>query len=202
MRRTLQALGGAAVLATSLFLTGCVAPVGPVEVTRFHATGAIPLGRGTIAVEPAEGQENGMEFGAFSGAVLRELTRAGYSATLPGAGPSQQVALLSVERHTLAPVRNGSPVSVGVGGSTGSYGSGVGVGLGIDLSGPPPAQVETQMRVMIRERDSGRTIWEGRAQFTVSSKSPLAQTSLGAAKMAEALFKDFPGQSGETILVK
>jgi hypothetical protein len=202
MRHSLRSLAGAAALAASMALAGCVAPVGPVEVTRFHAPGAVPLGQGTIRVEPATGQDNGIEFRTYAGAVMRELTRVGYVDAASASGTAQQVALLSIERHTLLPGRNRNPVSVGVGGSTGSYGSGVGVGIGIDLSGPPPEQVETQMHVMIRESGSGRTIWEGRARFTVRGDSPLAQTPLGAAKMTEALFKGFPGESGETILVK
>jgi hypothetical protein len=44
-------------------------------------------------------------------------------------------------------------------------------------------------------------LWEGRANFTVRATSPLADTALGAPKLAEALFKGFPGQSGETIQV-
>jgi len=57
------------------------------------------------------------------------------------------------------------------------------------------------MSVMIRDRVSGQSLWEGRAQFGVRADAPLAQTSLGAAKMAQALFRDFPGRSGETITV-
>lgn len=201
MRHSLRYLAGAALIAAAT-LSGCVAPVGPVEVTRFHAPRAVPLGQGTISVEPAPGQEDGIEFRTYAGAVMRELQRVGYVDTASGAGASRQVATLSIERQTWRPGREGGPVSVGVGGSTGSYGSGLGVGIGIDLSGPPPEQAETRMHVMIRERASGRTIWEGRARFAVRADSPLAQTPLGAAKMAEALFKDFPGQSGETILVK
>ncbi|HKT86780.1 MAG TPA: DUF4136 domain-containing protein [Novosphingobium sp.] len=202
MRRSLRSLAGAASLAAAAALSGCVAPVGPVEVTRFHAPGAVPLARGTISVEPAPGQEDGIEFRAYAGAVMRELQRVGYVDAAGGAGPGRQVATLSIERQAYRPGREGGPVSVGVGGSTGSYGSGVGVGIGINLSGPPPEQAETRMHVMIRDRASGQTIWEGRARFAVRADSPLAQTPLGAAKMAEALFKDFPGQSGETILVK
>ena len=55
---------------------------------------------------------------------------------------------------------------------------------------------------MIRDRASGQSLWEGRARFSVRSSSPLAQTQLGAPKLSEALFRDFPGRSGETILVK
>ena len=91
---------------------------------------------------------------------------------------------------------------MGVGGSTGSYGSGLGVGIGLNLSGPPPEQVETELAVAIRDRKTDKVLWEGRASFTVKASSPLASTQLGAPKMAAALFAGFPGNSGETITVK
>lgn len=186
-------------------LSGCVAPVGPVEVTRFHVPDTTRLGRGTIRVEPAQGQADSLEFRTYAAAVAQELTRYGYTEPLPGAASSAQVALLTVERQTYKPQRGGSPVSVGVGGATGGYGSGVGLGLGIDLSGPPKDQIATRIFVAIRERAAPTTataLWEGRAAFVVRADSPLAQAPLGSAKVAEALFKGFPGQSGETIQVK
>ncbi|MCT2401665.1 DUF4136 domain-containing protein [Novosphingobium mangrovi (ex Huang et al. 2023)] len=189
-------------LAAALALSGCVAPVGPVEITRFHAADIAALGQGTIRVEPAQGQMENMEFRTYAMAVSRELTRVGYVEPLPGESGSRQVALLRLERQRYQPQRESGPVSVGVGGSTGSYGSGVGVGIGIDLSGPPPEQVATKLSVIIIDRASGKHLWEGRASFVVRADSPMAQTSLGAAKMTEALFKGFPGESGETILVK
>lgn len=198
-------LGAALALAASLALSACVAPVGPVEVTRFHAPDTTRLGRGTIRVEPAPGQADTLEFRTYAASVTRELTRLGYSEALPGAAPGQQVALLTLERQTFKPQRGRNPVSVGVGGGTGGYGSGVGMGIGIDLSGPPKDQVGTRVFVAIRDRaapDTATALWEGRAMFTVRSDSPLAQAPLGSAKLAEALFKGFPGQSGETIQVK
>ncbi len=184
-------------------LSACVAPVGPVEVTRFHLPDNAQLGSGTIAVDPAEGMDgSSLEFRAYASAVQRELARIGYSQMPFESADSKQVAVLSVERRSFQPGRSRSPVSIGLGGSTGSYHSGVGLGIGFDLSGPPAEQVETRMSVMIRDRESGNTLWEGRASFAVKSSSPLAETHLGAAKMAEALFQDFPGNSGETILVK
>ena len=113
-----------------------------------------------------------------------------------------QVALLKLDRQTWQPQRARGPVSVGVGGAGGSWGSSVGLGVGIDLSGPPPQQVETIMAVAIKDRAAGTRLWEGRASFTVRASSPLASTQLGAPKLAQALFKDFPGQSGETIQVQ
>ena len=198
-------LFAALMIAGAAALSGCVAPVGPVEVTRFHVPDTSRLGRGTIRVEPAPGQSDSLEFQTYAAAVAQELSRYGYTAPLPGSPSTEQVALLTVERQTFKPQRNGSPVSVGVGGATGNYGSGVGLGLGIDLSGAPKDQVATRMFVAIRERAAPVTataLWEGRAAFMVRADSPLAQAPLGSAKVTEALFKGFPGQSGETIQVK
>ena len=186
-----------------LAVTGCVAPVGPVEVTRFHLPDTARLGQGTVAVEPAQGMDaQRLEFRSYAAAVSRELQRIGYSELVAGGRSSESVVLVSVERESFRRDRNGSPVSVGVGGATGSYGSGVGVGVGLTLSGPPPETVETRLAVTIRNRANGQSLWEGRASFSVRASSPLAQTQLGAAKLAEALFRDFPGASGETVLVQ
>ena len=192
-----------ALMATALALaalSGCVAPVGPVEVTRFHAPDISPLGKGSIAVEPAPGSDPAsLEWQTYSTAVARQLVLLGYTEVKPGSGG--QVALVKMSRRTLQPAGS-NPVSVGVGGSTGTYGSGLGLGIGINLSPKPAAEVATDLSVSIRDRTSGATLWEGRATFVVSSKSPLAATALGAPKMSEALFAGFPGQSGETIEVK
>lgn len=183
----------------ALALAGCVAPVGPVEVTRFHVPDA-PLGRGPIAVVPAPGMsDTSLELRTYQSAVARELVRLGYAEAQSGGA---QVAEVRMTRRTWQPDRERGPVSVGVGAGGGSYGGGVGLGLGIDLSGPPKAQTETELGVMIKDRASGKTLWEGRAVFVVRADSPLAQTDLGAAKLTEALFRGFPGNSGETILVK
>lgn len=187
-------------LSLLLLTSACVAPVGPVEVTRFHLPEAQSRANGSIAVVAAPGEDGAsIEFATYAAAVRRELQRIGYD---PSAAASGQIAELGISRAVLSPERRRNPVSVGVGGGTGGFGSGVGVGVGIDLSGPPPSQVENEMRVTIRDRVSGRAIWEGRARFTLKADSPMAETSLGASRLAEALFKAFPGQSGETIYVE
>ena len=110
---------------------------------------------------------------------------------------------MRVERYRSGP--NGQrrgPVSVGVGGSTGSYGSGVGLGLGINLGGGPREMIDTQIGVMIRDKATNATYWEGRAQLSVSDNSPYADTPANAAAVANALFRDFPGNNGETITVR
>ena len=194
----------ASIVAAPLALAACVAPVGPVEVTRFHDPAALArLGQGTIAVVPAPGSEEkagSLEFASYRTAVASELQGLGYEYV--SGGNSSQVAELRIERIAFRPGRDGSPVTVGGGASTGSYGSGVGVGIGIDLSGPPPEQMTTETQLMIRDRASGSTLWEGRASFTVRADSPLAGTQLGAPKLAAALLRDFPGNNGETVEVR
>jgi hypothetical protein len=184
-----------------LTLAACVAPVGPVEVTRFHVPELATRGRESIAIEPAVGQDgNSLEFGTYASAVSRQLNLLGFNAGTTSAN-SPQVAILRIERHVWRADRAHGPVSVGLGGSTGSYGSGMGVGIGLDLSGPPPEMVETLLGVTIKDRANGKVLWEGKATFAVRATSPLASTQIGAAKLAEALFKGFPGSSGETIKV-
>lgn len=191
------ALGAAALAA----LSGCVTPTGPVEVTRFHAADISALGKGTISVEPAPGADgNSLEWQSYQAAVQRQLALQGYAEAPTGQGG--QIALLRLSRATYQLERSSGPVSVGVGGSTGSYGSGVGLGIGLNLSPRPAEQVQTELGVIIKDRASGKALWEGRASFAVRASSPLADTALGAAKMSEALFQGFPGQSGETIQVQ
>jgi hypothetical protein len=192
----------AALLLGAAAIGGCATPIGPVEVTRFHqpdAAGA--LGHGAIAVEAASGIDpNSLEIRSYERAVAAELVRLGY--TEAPAGRGDQVALVRMRRTAWQPGRDRSPVTIGGGAAAGSYGSGVGLGIGIDLSGPPPEQMTTELGVMIRDRAGTRTLWEGRASFTVRADAPLAQTQLGAAKMAQAMFQEFPGNNGETVEVK
>lgn len=188
-------------LAALAFASGCVAPTGPIEVTRFHVPDTSALAKGTIAVEPGIGTDgNSLEVQSFMGSVRSELQRLGYGDAVAGSGG--QVALVRLSRQRYLPERTRSPVSVGVGGSTGSYGSGVGLGIGFNLSGPPPEQVETELAVAIKDRKTDKVLWEGRARFAVKASSTLASTQLAAPKMAAALFAGFPGNSGETITVK
>lgn len=190
-----------AAISLGLALTGCVAPVGPVEVTRFHAADIAPLGSGPIAVVPAPGMDgNSIEWRTYQGAVQHELARLGFAEAAAGTG--RLVAELKLARTTIEPQRASGPVSVGVGGSTGSWGSGLGVGVGINLSPKPARQVQTELAVTIRDRATRASLWEGRASFTVRATSPLADTGLAAPKLAAALFQGFPGANGETILVK
>ncbi len=183
-------------------LSACTTPVGPVQVTRFVAEDArAKLAVGTVSVVSAPGLgDQPLALQSYKAAVARELVRLGYSEV--GTDTGDQIAEVRVERFTERKGGRRGPVTVGAGGSTGSYGSGVGLGVGINLGGGSGVKTATEMGVIIRDRTTGKSIWEGRASFIVDEKSPLAGTDLGAAAMAEALFADFPGNDGETVRVE
>ncbi len=181
-------------------LAACVVPTGPVEVTRFNrAAEGVVYGTGSYSVQVAGDSAAGQGLAAspYLASVAREMQRVGYRENIDG---SDVVAEVRVGVTSTQPERR-SPVSVGVGGSTGSYGSGVGLGVGINLGGGSKAQVETTLAVRIVRRADNLVIWEGKAVQAAKAGSPAAQPGIAASKLAEAMFRDFPGKSGETIRV-
>lgn len=182
-------------------LSACVVPTGPVEVTRFNrAAEGVVYGTGSYSVEVAGDSAAGQGLAAspYLAAVAREMQRVGYIDKVGGGSDVTAEVRVSTERFE---AERRSPVSVGVGGSTGSYGSGVGLGVGINLGGGPKAQVETTLAVRIVRRSDNLVIFEGKAVQVAKAGSPAAQPGIAASKLAQALFQGFPGTSGETIRV-
>ncbi len=181
-------------------LSGCVVPTGPVEVTRFNrAAEGVIYGNSSYSVEIAGDSAAGQGLAAspYLAAVAREMQRVGYAEKMSSSDVTAEVRVssgrLEAERR--------SPVSVGVGGSVGNYGSGVGLGVGINLGSGTKAQVETTLSVRIVRRVDDLVIWEGKASQAAKAGSPAAQPGIAASKLAAALFQGFPGKSGETIRV-
>jgi hypothetical protein len=189
-------------LITLSVLTACVVPTGPVEVTRFNrAAEGVSYGKGSFMVTLAgeSASDRSLAGSPYLAAVAREMQRIGYRAN---SGNSAVIAEVRFGTNVIRPDRPApAPVSVGVGGSTGSYGSGVGVSLGFNLAGGSAAQLQSSLAVRILRRSDQVVIWEGTAVQSAKAGSPAAQPGIAASKLAEALFKDFPGVSGETIRV-
>ena len=190
--------------AAALALGGCATAVPPVEVTRFHNAipGWAPGTRYAIQTAPLDDPAAmpSIEWNSYRAAVEQQLQRQG----LVAAGANETAPLrvrVGFDRSQQLDGGRRSPVSVGVGGSTGSYGSGVGLGIGFNLGGGPKRMADLQLSVRIDDAATGQALWEGRALTAVPVKAAAAQPSLAAAKLAEALFKDFPGESGRTISV-
>jgi hypothetical protein len=204
-------LSAALLCAAALALGGCATAVPPVEVTRFHAAapaGWAPGTRYTVDTAPlgdaaamVGASQPSLEWSSYRTAVERQLQLQGLVAAPDGTSAPLKVRIGFDRIDREIGVRR-SPVSVGVGGSTGGYRSGVGLGIGINLGGGPRKIQDLQLAVRIDDSASGQALWEGRAVAAVPVKAPASQPSLAAAKLADALFKDFPGESGRTISVK
>lgn len=194
----------------SLMLGACATAVPPVEVTRFHNNQPAAWQAGSrYVVDPtplADPSQNvgsptlSMEWNSYRAAVERQLQLQGLAAA-PEGGAAPLKIRIGFDRYERTPAGKRSPVSVGVGGSTGGYGSGVGLGIGLNLGGGPKPTQDLSLFVRIDDNATGQALWEGRAVTAMPSKAPASQPSLAAAKLAEALFKDFPGESGRTITV-
>jgi hypothetical protein len=171
-----------------------------VEVTRFHL--GQPVASGQIAIEPFEpGGENSLEFQTYAAAVERQLTRLGWT-VVRTVGQSEQVALVDMSQGTRESLGRRNPVTVGIGGTTGGWGSGVGGGISVGLGGRPRALVMNQLEVRIMRRSDGTSFWEGRAIGEARADRPEAQPAFAVERLAEALFQGFPGNSAQTIRVR
>lgn len=193
-------------IAAALTASGCATAIPPVEVTRFHridTPAAIPAGTYDVVARP--GEPATLADRSYGMAVAQQLDRLGYrSALTMAAGQPDYIVTVGVDRAERPADNDGSGVSVGVGGGTGGYRSGVGVGVGLDLTrllGGRRDVIATRMTVRIARRGEELALWEGRAETSAKSGTPAAQPGLAAEKLAQALFADFPGRSGETISV-
>ena len=199
-------LSGLAAFSSLALAAGCATDnvSSGASITRFHL--GQPIARAQIAVEPVDPSDAGsLEFSQISASVERELTRLGWTVA-QGNARSEQVALVGVTQQSREAARR-SGLSIGIGGGTGSYGRrggvGVGGGVAIPVGGRGAGEiVATQLSVRIQRRSDATVAWEGRALTEARADAPLAARAAASNRLAEALFRDFPGESGRTIRVR
>jgi hypothetical protein len=171
------------------------------EVTRFHL--GQPIARSTVAVEAANASlTNTPEFRTYADAVGRQLTRLGWT-VVTTVGQSEQVAIVDVRQGVREGPPRRPPVTIGVGGGTGGWRSGVGGGVAVGVGGGGPRAIaSTALEVRLKRRSDGSVIWEGRGHSDVPARSPYAQPGAAVERLADAMFRDFPGDSGRTITIR
>lgn len=172
-----------------------------VRVTRFHL--GTPIPPSLVSVQSAAGSDpQSLEQQRFAQAVTKEMTAIGFGLETPDA-VAPLVATVSFNRTTREETAARPPVSIGIGGGGfgGGVGGGVGVGFGVGKR-KTRSFYTTELFVQLRRRANGEAVWEGRAQMEVDSRSKEAQPGATADKLARALFKGFPGESGRSITVK
>lgn len=176
-------------LLAALAMTASAHAAPPVQVTRFSAAPDVARG-------PArpESPSPSLEQRSYEDAVGRELARLGFG---PDDTPRYSYSVEVTRETRTSPVKR-SPVTIGIGGGTGGYGGGVGLGASFGIGSKRSNETTTtRLFVQLREKNGGKVVWEGRAQGE-SRPSDNAVVD----RLAAALFRDFPGESGRTITVK
>ena len=198
---------GIAIIGAAALLGGCATTnaAAPVDVTRYHLGN--PIAGDTIRVQPMTGFAGiSPEDQAYDSAVAGALARAGF-APVDGEA-STFIAAVSYKRTSQGVVRKRSPITIGLGagGGGGSYGrrggSGVGVGVGgsFGIGGGRAELIATELSVQIKRRSDTSIVWEGRAVTEALNQGDEPITT--PQRLADALFRGFPGESGITITVK
>jgi hypothetical protein len=194
------------IAAVAMLAGGCTTTTrqGPVEVTRYHL--GQPLERTTVVVEPmAGGTQVSPEYQLYADAVAAELARIGYVRSSSDMA-SGYIAAVSLTRAALGSFREPPPFSIGLGGGSFSGGRRGGVGIGggtsVGIGGKTRQVTGLELAVQLRRRSDNTTVWEGRAMTESVSGVAGSDPRDAAARLAQALFKDFPGESGVTTSVR
>jgi len=168
---------------------------GRVSVDRFLAPDAgAALKQAHIAVVAAPGGSGDQREGAtFEAAVIDQLAKAGYDTI----NPDPQGGLVTevrTARDVVEPEETKhSPVSGEMEAGVSNRGSMLGMALNVDLSKPRKALVNTRLEITIRDRASGKALWEGRADIVTREGDSHWSDTAVAGRLAGALFDHFPG---------
>jgi hypothetical protein len=159
-----------------------------VEVARVHL--GEPIARSQIAIEPfdkADASRPG--YPAYVATVARQLSRLGWT-VVPGTTRSEQIALVDLEQGNREAIAALTAARIGRGVAPGPK------------AGPSAGRIATLLEVGIRRRSDGTVFWEGRAVMEAPVGSAEAAPTAAVERLAEALFRDFPGESGRSIRLR
>ncbi|MBB4857230.1 hypothetical protein HNO88_000537 [Novosphingobium chloroacetimidivorans] len=185
---------------------------GRIQVSRFitqDLAGIDQLGHGAVAVSSLAGPGNDspvatgtrdyLAQGArapFEAAVLDRLVALGYD-TMHADPTGGQVAELRVTREVLVPGEiKRSPVSGTAAMEVGTRGSAYGLGINVDMTKPRSALLSTRLDARIKDRATGKILWEGNAQIATREGDDRWTDGAVATRLAEALFDDFRQPTG------
>ena len=161
---------------------------GGVEVARFHL--GEPVARAQIAIEPYDRADaNSPDFAPAAAAVERELTRLGWT-VVRTPGQSEQIAWVDLTQGSREAIAAQTSARIGRGVAP------------LPATGSSAGIAATLLEVGIRRRSDGTVFWEGRAVGEARTGSAEAAAAAMAKRLAPALFRDFPGESGRTIRIR
>ncbi len=147
-------------------------------------------------------QDESRRGATFEAAVIDQLVSAGYDTLPASAGHGQRAELRIVHGVAEPEEPPHKPVSGTMEVGVSNHGSMAGMGINIDLTKPKKALLSTRLEARIRDSASGAVLWEGRAEIATRDGDANWPTQKIAARLAEALFRDFPGKPGETYSMR
>lgn len=171
------------------------------DVTRFHLGG--PIARSTVFVTPVNPADaSSLEFRTYATAVTEALRRVGF-APAPALDRSEVVAVFGATQTTREALSGGSGLSVGIG--AGTFGRNVGLGGSVNIpvgERKPNEIVVSMIDLQLKRRSDNSVVWEGRAMTEARSGTPNSALGTVVPALTDALLRDFPGPSGQTVRVK
>lgn len=186
-------------LAGVILLAGCAQKF-TADVTRFHELTA-PGGE-TFAIVPNADQEGGLAFQEYATLVRAELDRLGFR---PAASRDMADYIVRMEYSAMTGREvqegGGSRVNVGVGvGGGGRSSTSVGVGANIGLGGGSEraSVIIRSLSLTMTRREDDQRVFEGH----VVSEGRSRNLSDVMPYLVQAMFTDFPGESGTTRTVE
>lgn len=192
----------AAAIAAAALLASCAGTASQrADVTRFHL--GQPVARSSVFVTPANPADaSSLEFRTYAGAVTEELRQAGFTPA-PALAQAEIVAVLGARQTTREALSDGSGLSIGIGGGTFGRNVGLGGSLSIPVGKRKPNEIAVSMiELQMKRRSDNSVIWEGRAMTEARAGSQAAALGTVVPSLADALLRDFPGPSGQTVRVK
>lgn len=195
MTRTF-ALGAA--VASAALLASC-ASTSTADVTRFHL--GQPIARSTVFVDAVNpGVAQSLEFRTYATSVADKLRQTGFT-PVPALAQAELVGVVDVQQGTRESLSRGSGLSIGIGGGTFGRNIGIGGSVAIPVGKRKSNDITvTTLSVQLKRRSDSSVVWEGRAVGEGRGASAASGTVVPA--LADALFRGFPGPSGQTVRVK
>jgi hypothetical protein len=171
-------------------------------VTRFSL--GQPISPAAVAITPRNPNDaGGLAFSTTAGAVSAELARLGFTVAAPNDASSPLVAVVALDQTTRPGPPRGPAFSVGIGGASFGRHTGFGGGVDVPVTRGRESYIDSSLlSVQLKRRDDATVIWEGRASTFTDAGSLADAPAALSQKLATALFRDFPGASGQTIMVK
>ncbi len=178
---------------------GRAEPARGIAVTAFRAADAAALlGQGQIVVAAISGGDELGKLPVYEAAVVDELARRGYDTAGAGSGERGQIAQIGVAHRTTVPEEAPrKPISGEASTVISNRGTGFGLALAVDLTKPKKAIIATRLDVRIRDKASGRVLWEGYAEGQAREGEAGLDNGAMASRLASALFARFP--EGEIV---